>query len=695
MGGKVKLKRIISLLTVLIVLCCIFSANAQRLDTVTVNTKTNAVRVTGNVKKTSDTVVHEVVPKITFDSGTSGWNLYHTASVSQQKPVMDVYEEADGNKCLRVSNRTRFNDGFQFCIADYFNQYGLGTYKISFKMRADGLKFVTSSNMPTVIMTQKTPQQKYSSSAGGVTSTWKKYNITVNITTFGQDEYGNSLQECPKGDYAASGSDGIIYIIGQSTKFNTDVEGVTTQDFRDYYLDDFSVEYYEKLVGVEGNEPLECRLSVKNGEKEIYQGQFMCNADGSYDFYAPIDSQSDYSNITANVICTAANVNETAPAAIKTNEPDFSLAYENDKLRVGVYPYDYMELKAYSEITLIAALYSDGGELDDVNVQKVSPGNSNEKVCLYLKSPQNNDCTVKLFALSDIGKLVPVAKKSVKSSKRENHMVYLIGDSICYTYDETSPNYPARQGWGYLIPEYFDECITFKNCSGGGLSTKSYISPIFAGDDPSGKTNTWKSKNDPYGCWDAIKEHLNPGDYVIMGLGVNDTSGDDDNPFSKGTSEKTYAENLKIFAQDARSRGADVIFTTMTLHGGGANQTTFENDLTLKYRQRAEVMMKTADEIGAVYVDLGKFQLDYYNGLAALLESEGKTKTEAYNTVRNYFHGGADMLHYNINGANRLAEFISYLIRNSVSGLAAYVKDFDITYEMTDVSDKYLPGTAE
>ena len=481
----------------------------------------------------------------------------------------------------------------------------------------------------------------------------------------------------------------------KSTKFNTDTEGITTQDLRDYYLDDFMIEYNEKLVGVDGDDPLECSISVNNGENRIYQKSFMCQADGSYDFYAPIGKQNDYSNITANVICSAANVDETLSADLKNTEPDFSLAYEKEKLRIGVNPYDYADLKPYCEITLIAALYSNETVLEDVSVKKLTVDNSNEMFNLFLKTPENADSIVKLLAINDVGTLAPIAQKKVKNTKKESHTVYLIGDSICYTYDETSSNYPARQGWGYLIPEYFDEYISFKNCSGGGLSTKSYISPIFAGDDPSGKTNTWKSKNDPFGCWDAIKEHLQPGDYVIMGLGVNDTSADADNPFSKGTSEQVYADNIKIFTEDTRQKGADIIFTTMTLHGGGMNQTTFENDLTSKYRRRAQVMMRAADEAGAVCVDLGKFQLDYYNSLAAKLELEGKTKAEAYNTVREYFHSESDMLHYNINGANRLAEFISYLIRNSTSGLSQYVKDFDITYEMTDVSEKYLPSQTE
>ena len=413
------MKKIISVLTVFIMSCAV-TANAGKLDTVTVNTVTNAIRVTGNVKKTSSTVVHEVVKKMTFDSDTGGWNLYHTASSSQTKPVLDVYEEADGNKCLRLSNRTRFNDGFQLSLADYFNQYGLGTYKISFKLRADGLDFVTSANIAPVVMTQKNPSQKYTLFASSVTSGWKEYSFNVNITTFGQDELGNSLQKCPKGEYSPAGSDGILYIIGLSTKFNTDTEGITTQDLRDYYLDDFMIEYNEKLVGVDGDDPLECSISVNNGENRIYQKSFMCQADGSYDFYAPIGKQNDYSNITANVICSAANVDETLSADLKNTEPDFSLAYEKEKLRIGVNPYDYADLKPYCEITLIAALYSNETVLEDVSVKKLTVDNSNEMFNLFLKTPENADSIVKLLAINDVGTLAPIAQKKVKNTKKES-----------------------------------------------------------------------------------------------------------------------------------------------------------------------------------------------------------------------------------------------------------------------------------
>lgn len=653
------------------------SAYAKPVDSAVVNRAANSVHIEGNVKNGSSEYLHRVYSN-DFESDLSQWR---SICSDESKERIKQYSEADGNKCLSVSGRTFFSDGVGINIADCLNVNGMGKYIISFRMRAAEDANVRKGTVSMNIVPQASSGTKYTRYISPVTDEWQTFSYTINITSFGYDDEGNPLQTCPKGSLSGNAANGDLYISGWDSRYYTDDDKENfVYDLRDYYIDDFSIQYSEKILSMDSDEPLKCSLTVSDGSKELLSSEFMTNADGSYDYSATIPNNIDYGDVSLNLKCADTKTDETVKPNIKNNIPDISVGYEDDSLRVGIYPYDYIDFNKNANPTLIAALYNSDG-LAAVMSKKVSPAGSNEMVKFNFKNTTGGE-VVKFFVWNNLNSLVPICDKRIKDTAKGEHMVYLIGDSICFTYDES--RWPL-QGWGYLLPEYFDDCLTFKDCSGGGLSTKSYITPIFG--DSVDNRNTWKDENDPYGTWEKIQQHLNPGDFVIVGLGVNDTAGDNDNPYSKGTSEEVYSNNLKKFAEDTTSRGANIIFTTMTLHAGANGQTNFENENTLKYRQRAEVMMKTADEIGATYVDLGKYQLNYYNELAKMLGGNAA----AYDKVREYFHGGVDMLHYNINGANKLAQFVAYLIRNTSSDMSKYVKDFDVTYELEDVSGKYAP----
>mgnify|MGYP004514069055 CR=1 FL=1 len=663
----------IAILSIMLSMTAVFADTAEFAS---VNPQTNVINIKGNVKETSSEIQHDLIEDSGFDNGIDGWVQYGSGTLTAD---LEQVTEEDGNKCLKAGNRTGYDTGFQFNIAPVLNVYGLGTYRISFKLRADDNADYTAAQVISVLMIDK-KTLKITNYHSSVTKDWNEYTIDLAIDSFGYDDRGNPYQECKEGTPMKSGTDGSI--VFKTYKKNN------IADTRNIYIDDFQVTYIEKISAADGDAALDCTVNAYNGETLIYSRDFKCDSDGEYDFCGIIPKQESYDDIKVNITCPDTKVDETISAHKKNKASDFALSYTDTGLEIGVNPYNYIKSENTANTAFIAAVYNEEGILTGIDMLEAELNNKNALQKMHISSPLDTDGKVSLYVL-DKNSMKPLEHKSIKSCLKEKTTVYLIGDSICQKYDSS---YWPKQGWGELIGNYFDDSVTFVNCSGGGLSTKSYIAPT--------ATNNWK-RNEEYGTWEKIKDHLQPGDFVIMGLGVND-AGDSDpsDPDTKATTEDAYAKNIKTFAKGAREKGAQVIFTTMTIHGGAKNLVTFNGDNTKKYIRRGRVMQAAADEAGADCVNLGGFQLDYYNKMTELL---GGTK-ESYNTVREYFHlpngwgyptqlsGGQDYLHYSINGANKIAGFIASLIKDSESDLAKYVNDFEIEYKLEDIQENYKPS---
>ena len=169
-----------------------------------------------------------------FDNGIDGWTQYGSGTLTSD---LEWVTEKDGNKCLKAGNRSGYDTGFQFNIAPFFNVYGLGTYRISFKLRADDNADYTEAMMISVLMIDKS-NLKITKYHSDVTNDWKEYTVDFEIDSFGCDENGNPYRQCKEGTPMKSGTDGAIVF---KTYKKNDVE-----DTRDIYIDDFQITYMGK-----------------------------------------------------------------------------------------------------------------------------------------------------------------------------------------------------------------------------------------------------------------------------------------------------------------------------------------------------------------------------------------------------------------------------------------------------------------
>ncbi len=90
-------------------------------------------------------------------------------------------------------------------------------------------------------------------------------------------------------------------------------------------------------------------------------------------------------------------------------------------------------------------------------------------------------------------------EKTYESLKPELPTLWLCGDSTVRNGQDTGNN--GQWGWGNPIKHYFDATkINVANVGMGGTSSRTYYRDI----------------------WPGVKEHVKPGDFIIIELGTND-----------------------------------------------------------------------------------------------------------------------------------------------------------------------------
>jgi|GEM_PF-3204386 len=318
-------------------------------------------------------------------------------------------------------------------------------------------------------------------------------------------------------------------------------------------------------------------------------------------------------------------------------------------------------------VRIILALYNIDETLVDVSLKTVlvSEGTLNrdidtELTCKNLE--QDGQYYAKAFVWAD---MLPLCKSTTYS---DNFKIVLMGDSICQKYNT---GYFPQEGWGAYVSDKFNNNFVteVRNKAYGGYTTQTYI-------DGDG----WGSES----SWSIIKESLNPGDYIMLSLGINDNG--------KNVTKESYKENLKIIGREAKEKGADVIFITPTIHA--VNSGNFYRT----WGTYADAMITAAEELGCTVLDLSTEMCNRLNNrieagediekikgeifMYNLVENEIITEEQAINHPNSNISGiyqnppvgtGNDNTHLQQNGAEYVADIILDMLKISNSPLGSFV----------------------
>jgi lysophospholipase L1-like esterase len=222
--------------------------------------------------------------------------------------------------------------------------------------------------------------------------------------------------------------------------------------------------------------------------------------------------------------------------------------------------------------------------------------------------------------------------------------LFLAGDSTMAT-QAIVPATPGR-GWGQMLQPYFQDHVRVENFGASGRSSKSFRDE---------------------GRWQQILDRIQPGDYVLIQFGHNDSKPDPERhtePFG------SYQENLERFVQDVRERQGTPILATSIVRN------VFNNDgKTLRDTHGDYVVAarKAAEEQQTPLLDLTR-------KTGELLEKLGPERSKRlFNNVEPgefeaFPDGYKDGTHLNAMGACRVCDLAIEEILAKVPELAKSVR---------------------
>ncbi len=188
--------------------------------------------------------------------------------------------------------------------------------------------------------------------------------------------------------------------------------------------------------------------------------------------------------------------------------------------------------------------------------------------------------------------------------------LFLVGDSIMKTGNGTGEN--GQWGWGSEITPLFDSTkIHVYNEAHGGRSSRSYIEE---------------------GLWTKILDRLQPGDFILLQFGHNDSSnsqnypdratitggGDETIHVGVGTSNKvvhTYGWYLRQYVQDAKAKGTVVIICSPVPRNTWTDARAHFRQIKRGFDGCAQWAADAAKASGALFIDLNTIAANRYDAL--------------------------------------------------------------------------------
>jgi lysophospholipase L1-like esterase len=234
-----------------------------------------------------------------------------------------------------------------------------------------------------------------------------------------------------------------------------------------------------------------------------------------------------------------------------------------------------------------------------------------------------------------------VAIRQIAIEKTSVPTIYCLGDSTVV--DQAGP---TGGSWAQSLPRWFDSGIAIANHAESGETLKAFRRPAER-------------------RWDKILSQLQPGDYVFMQFGTNDSKNhgpnniyaDEDFSMTYAPANTEYKELLKQYAGEAKAKGAiPVILSPMARRA----DTKTANSLG-DYPKAA---MLAAKEAPCASIDLNALSIDAYLAL-------GKDVARAFN----------DGTHPNNYGGYLLSRIVAAQISAQFLDLAQHLRPDTLPFD--------------
>lgn len=275
---------------------------------------------------------------------------------------------------------------------------------------------------------------------------------------------------------------------------------------------------------------------------------------------------------------------------------------------------------------------------------------------------------MKLISSLLVALAMPVMGAAQTATPADTVTVFMIGDSTMA--DKPLDKENQERGWGQMLPMFFEGAIKVDNHAVNGRSSKSFINE---------------------GRWEAVKEKIRPGDYVIIQFGHNDEKPKEDRHTDPGT---TFDANLKKFVTEAREKGAtpvlmnSIVRRNFPANGIAAAQTDDRQKTWKKglegYPMEGDTLVDThgayldsprnvAKELDVAFVDMNKLTHELVQGLG----TESSKSLYMWMPVGVYEfapNGRIDNTHLNVFGGIVVSRLAVNGLAEKVPALKPYIR---------------------
>ena len=217
--------------------------------------------------------------------------------------------------------------------------------------------------------------------------------------------------------------------------------------------------------------------------------------------------------------------------------------------------------------------------------------------------------------------------------------IHLMGDSTMAEKD--LPKAGAERGWGMMFQNFLDGGVSVVNYAQNGRSTKSFID---------------------LGLWDKVSEAVQPGDWVFIQFGHNDSKVTDSTRYAAPWG--AYQDNLRLFVDGVRAKGGTPVLLTPV-----ARRWFKDGKLDRGCHGDYPAAMKAvAEEKGVTLLDITTSTLDW-------LDSIGDEASRQYFMIST---GKDDNTHTVASGARKVTEFVCKAIQEQIPEIREHLVRYDI-----------------
>lgn len=241
--------------------------------------------------------------------------------------------------------------------------------------------------------------------------------------------------------------------------------------------------------------------------------------------------------------------------------------------------------------------------------------------------------------------------------------VFVIGDSTAATKDLSKQN-PER-GWGHMLQPFFDANeVVIENHARNGRSTRSFVT---------------------LGHWQVVEESMQPGDYLFIQFGHNDTKVDDTLRFA---TPEEYGRNLERYIQKARDKGVTPVLLSQVVRRWWK-----KGILDDSHGEYLKECHRVAESTGVLFIDAEKITRQW-------VESLGDEGSKPYfmnlkeGESPRHPDGKVDNTHFKVAGARIVAKMICQEIEKVIPELGQHIRYWDYVVAKDGSGDFFTVGEA-